>query len=97
MNQLFDLAQHMLPFAFVLGIIWLKQRNRLESRKMDSASQAAAEKAALYANQSAELEARVRVLERIVTDRGYNVATQIEALRDQQRIENDHDNLRLRD
>ncbi|OJU60360.1 MAG: hypothetical protein BGO08_02840 [Altererythrobacter sp. 66-12] len=28
------------------------------------------------------LEARVRVLERIVTDRGYDVATQIEALRD---------------
>ena len=32
-----------------------------------------------------ELEDRVRVLERIVTDRGYDVATQIEALRDQRR------------
>ena len=30
---------------------------------------------------------RVRVLERIVTDRGYDVATQIEALRDQRRVE----------
>jgi hypothetical protein len=29
----------------------------------------------------------VRVLERIVTDRGYDVATQIEALRDQRRVD----------
>jgi len=29
----------------------------------------------------------VAVLERIVTDRGYDVATQIEALRDQRRVE----------
>ena len=34
-----------------------------------------------------QLEERVRVLERIVTDRGYDVATQIEALRDQRRVE----------
>ena len=29
-----------------------------------------------------QLEDRVQVLERIVTDRGYDIATQIEALRD---------------
>ena len=34
-----------------------------------------------------DLEERVRVLERIVTDSGYNVATQIEALRDQRSVE----------
>ena len=33
------------------------------------------------------LEDRVRVLERIVTDKGYDVATQIEALRDQRSVE----------
>jgi hypothetical protein len=33
------------------------------------------------------LQDRVRVLERIVTDRGYDVATQIDALRDQRRVE----------
>ena len=33
------------------------------------------------------LEDRVRVLERIVTDKGYDVATQIEALRDQRTVE----------
>jgi hypothetical protein len=36
-----------------------------------------------------ELEDRVRVLERIVTDGGYNVATQIEALRDTRAEERD--------
>ena len=46
-----------------------------------------AEKAAQYATSNKELEDRVRVLERIVTDRGYDVATQIEALRDQRRVE----------
>ncbi len=34
-----------------------------------------------------QLEDRVRVLERIVTDRGYDIATQIEALRDQRRVD----------
>ena len=34
-----------------------------------------------------ELRERVGVLERIVTDGGYDLATQIEALRDQRRIE----------
>ena len=34
-----------------------------------------------------EMEDRLRVLERIVTDKGYDVATQIEALRDQRRVD----------
>ena len=41
----------------------------------------AAEKAAQYAASNAELEARVRVLEQIVTDGGLETAAQIEALR----------------
>ena len=48
---------------------------------------AAAEKAAQYATNNSELEERVRVLERIVTDKGYDVATQIEALRDARKVE----------
>ena len=40
-----------------------------------------AENAAQQAAHSQELEDRVRVLERIITDRGFDVATQIEALR----------------
>ncbi len=41
-----------------------------------------AEKAAQYAAQTERLEQRVRVLERIVTDRGIAVADEIEKLRD---------------
>lgn len=46
-----------------------------------------AERAAQYATQNTELEDRVRVLERIVTDKGYDVAAQIEALRDARTVE----------
>ena len=46
-----------------------------------------AEKAAQYAASNQELEDRVRVLERIVTDSGYTLASQIEALREDRRIE----------
>ncbi len=42
----------------------------------------AAEKAAQYAVNTAELEQRVRVLEQIVTDAGAQTAAQIEALRE---------------
>ena len=41
-----------------------------------------AEKAAQYAAQTERLEQRVRVLERIVTDRGVDLADEIEQLRD---------------
>ena len=49
--------------------------------------QASAEKAAQYATHNTELEERLRVLERIVTDKGYDVASQIEALRDARKVE----------
>jgi hypothetical protein len=41
-----------------------------------------AEKAAQYAAHSERLEQRVRVLERIVTDKGVDLADEIERLRD---------------
>jgi predicted ArsR family transcriptional regulator len=50
-------------------------------------AQATAEKAAQYATNNADLEERVRVLERIVTDKGHDVASQIEALRDARKVE----------
>ena len=46
----------------------------------------AAEKAAQYASRTMELEQRVRILEQIVTDRGAETASQIEALRKQPRL-----------
>lgn len=76
----------LIPLApFILGgfVIWTKHQQRV----LEHQSEATAEKAAQYASNNQELEERVRVLERIVTDGGYDVATQIEALRDQRRVE----------
>lgn len=58
--------------------IWTKHQARIAEIQAG----ATAEKAAQYASQNRALEERVRVLERIVTDKGYDVAAQIEALRD---------------
>ena len=70
---------------FSIPIISIRNRHRKELMQMQV--NATAEKAAQYATSNKELEDRVAVLERIVTDRGYDVATQIEALRDQRRVE----------
>jgi hypothetical protein len=51
-------------------------------KQLEVDARLAAEKAAQYATSNAELEARVRVLEKIVTDGGMETAAQIEALRD---------------
>jgi ABC-type phosphate transport system auxiliary subunit len=55
---------------------------KLKEKKMDLEAGLAVEKAAQYAASNAELEARVRILEKIVTDGGVHTAAQIEALRD---------------
>ena len=60
---------------------------RLREKKLEVEAGMAAEKAAQYASRAHELEQRVRVLEQIVTDRGAETASQIEALRDRKRIE----------
>ena len=75
------------PFLMVLGIIWLVNNRKLEEKRITATAEASSEKAAQYASRVQQLEDRVRVLERIVTDGGYDVATQIEALRDQRRVE----------
>ena len=75
------------PFLMVVGIVWVKSQARLEEKRIAATAENSAEKAAQYASRIAEMEDRIRVLERIVTDGGYNVATQIEALRDQRRVE----------
>ncbi len=69
----------------VLGYLfhrWFK----LKEKRLDVEAGLAVEKAAQYAASNAELEARVRVLEKIVTDRGAQTADQIDALRDKPRI-----------
>ncbi len=54
---------------------------RLREKQIEFAAGQAAEKAARYAANGAEMEQRIRVLERIVTDRGIDLADEIERLR----------------
>ena len=61
----------------VIMLRWM----RIKEKRMEIEANRAAEKAAQYAASNAELEARVRVLEKIVTDGGLETAAQIEALR----------------
>ena len=71
----------------IIGGVFIKPWLALKQRKMELEAQMVAEKAAQYAAHVERLEARVRVLEKIATDGGIQTATQIEALRDQARIE----------
>ncbi len=76
-------------FALSIPIIglWTKHRQKIVEMQVNATASLSAEKAAQYASHSRELEERVRVLERIVTDKGYDVASQIEALRDSRKME----------
>lgn len=58
-----------------------KRRLKLRERELELLGTQTAEKAAQYAADNSALEARVRVLEQIVTDGGIETANQIEALR----------------
>ena len=62
--------------------MWL----RIKEKQIEAQSTLAAEKSAQYAQHMERVEARLRVLEQIVTDSGVQTASQIEALRDQARI-----------
>jgi uncharacterized membrane protein (DUF4010 family) len=76
-----------LAISIPIIAIWTKHRQKIAEMQINATAQMSAEKAAQYAARTQALEERVRVLERIVTDRGYDVATQIEALRDTRAIE----------
>jgi hypothetical protein len=62
---------------------WMK----MKERQMELATRDTAERAAQYGAHIERLEQRVRVLERIVTDKGTVVADQIEALRESPRLD----------
>ncbi|WNO52762.1 hypothetical protein [Stakelama saccharophila] len=66
------------------GLIFAAYERMLKHREnmAGSLNAQAAEKAAQYAAQTERLEQRVRVLERIVTEKGIDVADEIERLRD---------------
>ena len=77
-------------FLIVVGIpvlakAWsghMQRMVQLRERELEVMGTQTAEKAAQYAAQVERLEQRVRVLERIVTDRGAGLADEIDRLRD---------------
>lgn len=66
----------------IIGGVFIRPWLRLKERQLELQSREAAEKAAQYAAQTERLEQRVRVLERIATDKGAHLAAEIEDLRD---------------
>lgn len=66
----------------IFGGVFVKPWFRLKERQLATEATLIAEQTAQYAAQTERLERRVRVLERIITDRGHDLAGEIETLRD---------------
>jgi hypothetical protein len=83
----------MIPIlAIVMGIslgffgVWTSHKQKLAKLQVEAAK-AAAGNGGEQTREIKEWRERVGVLERIVTDGGYDLATRIEALRDERQIE----------
>lgn len=71
----------MIPIVAIMAGVagkWIKMRER----QIEAQTSQTAEKAAQYAAHIERLEQRVRVLERIATDKGSELASEIDSLRD---------------
>ena len=84
------------PFEFVIAILAMVFLFTIIKHKMGIRSRSACESAgdpvkdeenARLRAQVKQMQDRIHVLERIVTDRGVETAAQIEALRDRDRVE----------
>jgi hypothetical protein len=80
MNDIASWIWVLIPLA-AIGIAPFKMWIRMKERQMMAQTELTAEKSAQYASHVERLEARVRVLEQIATDKGVETAAQIEALR----------------
>jgi hypothetical protein len=79
------------PFSMMLGFFFMvvfvmagmaKRFFDFKEKQLEAQAGHTAEKAAQYAAHTERLEQRVRVLERILTDKGIDVANEIDTLRD---------------
>jgi hypothetical protein len=68
--------------AGIVGDMY-KRHLKFREKQLEAMGRDTAERAARYAAQTERLEQRVQVLERIVTDKGIDVALEIDRLRDQ--------------
>jgi hypothetical protein len=71
----------LIPLAAIAAGMW-RHWLRVKEKQLEAQSRYTAEMTAQYAAQTERLEERVRVLERIATDKGVDLAHQIENLRD---------------
>ncbi|HEX8364904.1 MAG TPA: hypothetical protein VF603_06430 [Allosphingosinicella sp.] len=71
-----------IPTILIFGQGLIKRLIEHREKRMEIEARMTAEKAAQYAAQTERLEQRVRVLERIVTDKGIDLSDEIERLRD---------------
>jgi hypothetical protein len=76
----------LIPLA-AIGIAPFKMWLNVKQKQIESQSNLAAEKSAQYAQHVERIEQRLRVLEQIVTDKGVETASQIEALRGSRALE----------
>ncbi len=81
MNNIASWIWVLIPLA-AIGIAPFKMWLRMKERQIDQQSLMTAEKTAQYAAHTERLEQRMRVLERIITDKGLEVSDEIESLRD---------------
>jgi hypothetical protein len=85
MNNIASWIWVLIPLA-AIGIAPFKMWMRIKEKQIEAQTSLAAEKSAQYAQHMERFEARLRVLEQIVTDSGAQTAAQIEALRDPPRV-----------
>ena len=71
-----------LPVVLGIGSDMFKRWMALKEKQLGHAAQLAADKAAAQAAHIERLEQRMRVLERIATDKGSDLALEIDALND---------------
>ena len=72
----------LIAVTILMGTIF-KRIMSYKEKQLELTADRTAEKAAQYASHVEQLEARVRVLERIAADKGADLAQQIESLRDE--------------
>ena len=71
-----------IPIVAILAATVFRPWLKLKEKQMELEAKMTAEKAAQYAAHTERLEQRMRVLERIVTDKGVDLSDEIERLRD---------------
>ena len=76
----------LIAVTILMGTIF-KRIMSYKEKQLTLTADRTAEKAAQYAAHVEQLEARVRVLERIATDKGADLALQIEELRDAPQVQ----------